>query len=149
MKNRSAIAEIETPQEETPETIIAARMAANTKAKRIPNAAVYDRRLGYADEYLDNPPSGRRIQDGKLWLYPVIRHWNKNDSGKWIDTIEAVPDPDDMDVPPQSLFRVLKWEPLIKGAFADLSDIWQKLKVGFLVALVAIGIFALYLFTQS
>jgi hypothetical protein len=142
-KNQELIAGFKTPEE-----IISSRMQSDQKAKREPNALVYDMRLGWAPEYIDNPIGHRKSFRNKR-LCPIIRRWKQLPTGEWESKIEPVPGPEDMEASPQSLYRMLHWEPLVKSAFGGLGDIWQKLKVGLLVVLVGIGIFALYLFTQS
>ncbi len=70
-KNQELIAGFKTPEE-----IISSRMQSDQKAKREPNALVYDMRLGWAPEYIDNPIGHRKSFRNKR-LCPIIRRWKQ------------------------------------------------------------------------
>lgn len=144
------LANSETPK--TPSQMIDAQDRANRDSKgryiHEPNCLVYDWTLGYDLEYIENPPGYTKEFNGR-WIYPVRRVWNKSKDGRWDYTVTAFPEPAEMEVSPQSLFRLTHWDNLVKDGFGKDSEIWDKLATGAMIALVGICLFAIFLLTQS
>jgi hypothetical protein len=114
-----------------------------------PNCLVYDWTLGYAMEYIENPPGSTKLYQGR-WVYPVRRCWSKSKDGIWDYVVSAFPEPKDMDVSPQSLFRLTHWDNLVKDGFGKGdSGLWEKLATGAMLILAGICIFAIYLLFSS
>jgi hypothetical protein len=102
------------------------------------NTLVVDTINGWYLDHVDNP-------EGKIFNYndrPVYY------MSKIEDNYASIPRPENIDTPPEKLYRALNWPEVLELFKLDTS-LMDKLQVGATIALVGIMLFFIFLFLSE